>query len=139
MRKTVLAFILLVIAIPTKAEPNWFVRHKRILIVVGVNAAGLGVNAIGLRHCRQGDVENCTAHYGAAWGTFGVEAGATTTFVILGEISHKNGDNLFGNLFSFTPAAFNVAWGINEWHQYAPEPAAQSLKINPLWIREIRK
>lgn len=135
MKIFILIFALCLFATSINAEPNWFARHKRVLAVVGINAAGLAINAAGLRHCRQGDVENCTAHYGAAWGTFGVQAGVTTTFVILGEVAHKSGDSKLGNILSFTPAAFNTAWGINEWHQYGPEKDSTSLKINPLWLR----
>lgn len=121
-------------------KQNWFVRHKRVLTVVAVNGAALGINAVGLKHCRQGDVENCTAHYGAAWATYGAWAGVTATFVVLGEVTHKDGNHVVGNLLSFTPAAYNVAWGINEWHQYGPETdSASSLKINPLWMNQFRK
>jgi hypothetical protein len=130
--------LFLVLTTSADAEPSWFVRHKRVITVIAVNGAALGINAAGLKHCRQGDVENCTAHYGSAWGTYGAWAGVTGVFVVMGEVTHKS-NPVLGNFLSFTPPAYNGAWGINEWHQYAPEKdSTSSLKINPLWIGKLR-
>jgi hypothetical protein len=132
--RTLLLFLLF--TLPVNAGPIKFVKeHKRFFKMELANAAGVTINAIGTAHCRTGDVENCTGHYGAAWATFAVQA--TMGLVVaptLAEWSWRDGDKTLGYVIGYTPAAFNAAWGVNEWHQYGPENSIQRD-----WLYNVRR
>jgi hypothetical protein len=110
-------------------KPNWFHRHKRALTTLGINLAADGVLAWGLAHCRQGDVEKCLAHYGAAWGTYAAAVtGSTVLSVTLSENCYNSQDNKWlCRSLAYGPSAFMVGFGIQQYYQYTPETSTASL------------
>lgn len=121
MRKTITLIFLTVFFTGTvQAGPVRWVKHQfrehptRTAIIIGFGAAT--VNGIGLKHCREDNVENCQAKYGSAWLSFGA-----VTVTNLAVISATNGclkehSVPFCSLFSYGGSAAQAGFGVNQWH-----------------------
>jgi len=110
--------LLLLWASTVSAGPlDWAKHHKRFLLMDGAAIAGASIDAAGLHHCRRTNgVEPCTAHYGAAWATFGITTGLTTIVMpSVAESCWKNDGGKFCNIFAYSGSAAQAAWGVHEW------------------------
>lgn len=76
-----------------------------------------GIHAAGLRHCRQGSVENCDGKYGAAWGIF---ATVTVANLIMVPVSEKI-EGKTGWAISLGSSGAQLGHGIYEWRKKANE------------------
>lgn len=116
MRK--LLFLALFCCSTAQAGPrDWLSHHKRFLLMESAAVAGASIDAAGLHHCRKTNgVEPCTAHYGAAWATFGITTGLTT--IVLPSVAEgcwKNEGGKFCNIFAYSGSTGQAAWGLHEW------------------------
>jgi hypothetical protein len=116
-----LALILaLLFALPANAGPiHWAKHHKRFLLMEGAAIGSTAIGAYGLKHCRDVDVERCTGHYGAAWGIFGFETGATFAMTAVAEGCWKDGGGKPCYVLGYSATAFETWWGIHEYRRRA--------------------
>lgn len=123
--KVFLLFVALALggSLPTEAGPkDWITHHKRFLFMEGAALAGAGIHAYGLHHCRQGGVERCDEHYGAAWQGFAWSTGLTVIVLpSAAEGCWKNEGGKFCNLLAYSGSSFQAAWGFHEWGINAPK------------------
>jgi len=124
MRHTAAILVLLLAAGTAQAGPrNWLhsarlaaVAHpKTVKFAVAIVAAS--VHAAGLKHCRQGSVENCDGKYGAAWGIF---ATVTVANLIMVPVSEKI-EGKTGWAVSLGSSGAQLGHGIYEWRKKANE------------------
>jgi len=124
MRKLVLLFTLW-FAVPVQAGPlGWLERQirehpTRTAFIVGTGAAT--VHFFGLRHCRQGSVENCEAGYGSAWGSFGVVTGANFAMIAVSDSCRKNEGGKFCNVLAYGGSGTQASLGILQWRNKSNE------------------
>lgn len=100
---------------PAEAFP-WKFFGKQAVVV-----AGALIEARGIQHCRQGDVERCLGHYGSGWTIYGVETGMSELGLVLSskcesEQSHWKGCYLFWP----TPSVVQTIQGITQYRDYGP-------------------
>jgi hypothetical protein len=103
-----------------RAIASQFREHPtRTALILGGVAAG--VHAGGLRHCRQGSVENCQAKYGAAWASYGAATGIN--FVVVASTSGcwRDQSKKFCSLFAYSGSAAQLGFGINQWKKKGGE------------------
>jgi len=111
--RRILYSLVLFLAAPTicfGGPISWLKAHPKTtkLLAAGISA---GVYAEGLHECRLHGVENCDAHYGAAWATYGVTVGLDLLAI---PISEKIGGKA-GAAISFGGSAAMLGWGIYQW------------------------
>jgi hypothetical protein len=115
--------LFLLFPLAAQAGPVDFMKHqfrdhplRTQLIFAGVAS---GVHAYGLHECRIVNVENCDAHYGAAWGSYGVTVGLNLVGVLVGhELGGKG-----GNSIAYGSSAAQLGWGAYQWHGGLNKPA----------------
>lgn len=113
---------LLALAVPAPAGPkDWVKHHKRFLVMESAATGSALIGAYGLHHCRQGDVERCTGHYGAAWGIFGTGVGLNLAMTGAAEGCWKNEGGKFCNILAYSGSAAQFGWGIHQWTAKAAE------------------
>jgi hypothetical protein len=109
-------FAVLLLATTASAGPlNWAKHHKRFLLMEGAAVTATAVGAYGLKHCRDVDVEHCTGHYGAAWGIFGFEVGASFAMTAVAEGCWKDGGGKPCYVLGYSASAFETWWGVHEY------------------------
>ena len=123
-----LLILFLIAALPTQASPKRLMRAiasqfrehptRTAFFVAGGAAA---VHGFGLRHCRQGSVENCQAKYGAAWASYGAATGIN--FVVVASTSGcwRDQSKKFCSLFAYSGSAAQLGFGINQWKKKGGE------------------
>lgn len=111
-----LAILLLLIPSLAQAGPLHWLKRQAVehplrtkFIFSGVSAA---VYAEGLHQCRIVNVENCDAHYGAAWGSYTATVSLNVVAQIVG---HKLGGKQ-GNAIAYGGSAAMLGWGAYQWH-----------------------
>lgn len=103
--------LLLLFALPAEAGPlSWVKRHPVAAKLIYAGAAA-GVYAEGLHQCRIPNVENCQAHYGAAWGTYG----ATVGIDLIGQLVGQKIGGKTGNAIAYGGSTAMLGWGIWQW------------------------
>lgn len=109
-------FLALLFALPAEAGPlSWVKRQlqdhptRTRIITTAVTSA---IYAEGLHRCRLGGVENCQAHYGAAWGTYG----ATVGLNLIGQLVGQKIGGKTGNAIAYGGSTAMLGWGAWEWH-----------------------
>src|SRR5882672_11193711 len=85
----------------------------RTAFIVGAGAAT--IHFFGLRHCRQGSVENCEAGYGAAWASFGVVTGANFAMIAVSDSCRKNDGGKFCNVLAYGGSGIQTSVGVVQW------------------------
>ena len=118
MKHLLAVVVCLVLASSAPAGPlEWAKHHKRFLLMEGAAVAGASIDAAGLHHCRRTNgVEPCTAHYGAAWATFGITTGLTTVVLpSLAEACWKNDGGKFCYPLAYSGSVGQAAWGVHQW------------------------
>lgn len=120
--------LLLLFALPAEAGPlAWVKRHPIAAKLIYAGAAA-GVYAEGLHQCRIPNVENCQAHYGAAWGTYG----ATVGLDLVGQLVGQKIGGKTGNAIAYGGSTAMLGWGIWQWHGGLNNPKEDSdAKIHP--------
>ena len=114
--------LLLLCALPAEAGPlAWMKRHPLATEIIG-GVISAGVSARGLQVCRQQNVENCTAHYGGAWASYG--AAEALHFTAIG-IGHKIGSKT-GAVIAHGSNALDLGYGAWEWHGGLNKPKGDS-------------
>lgn len=86
--------------------------------VVTTIVAG-SIYAVGLHECRIHNVENCQAHYGAAWGSYAATMSADVVAQIIG---YKLG-GWTGGAISYGSNIGVIAWGAYQWHGGLNKPS----------------
>jgi hypothetical protein len=126
IRKLFTIAALLIFTSTVNAGPiEWAKHHKRFLLMEGAAVGSAIIGAQGLKACRSTGVEKCTAHYGAAWATFGVGTGLNFAMTGVAEGCWKNEGGKFCNIFAYGGSAVQAGWGIHEWRLKAPKDATQ--------------
>ena len=124
--KRLALLLLLAVPIAAQAGPVDFLKRQfhdhplRTQLVFAGVASGVGVR--GLQVCREQNVENCTSHYGAAWGTFGAGVGLNFLGVLVG---HELGGKT-GNAIAYGGSAAQLGWGSYQWHGGLNKPKEQA-------------
>lgn len=114
--------LLLLFALPAEAGPlSWVKRHPLATEIIG-GVVSAGVSARGLQVCHQQNVENCTAHYGSAWATYGVNEGLHGVAILVG---HKIGGKT-GAAIAHGSNAVDLGYGAWEWHGGLNKPKGDS-------------
>lgn len=116
--RNLLAFaLLLLLPHAAQAEPNWFHRHRRMLLVEAAAVAGASIHAYGLHHCRRTNgVEPCDAHYGEAWASYGIATGMNVLVMpAVASACWKDDLGHFCDAFAWAPPIAQGAWGIHEF------------------------
>ncbi len=135
MKKFILLFTLW-FAVPVHAGPfDWIKRQirehpTRTAFVVGTGAAT--VHFFGLRHCRQGPVENCEAGYGSAWASFGVVTGGNLAAIVVSDSCRKNDGGRFCNVLAYGGSGTQASLGIIQWRNKDNEKVFQSDSFHSL-------
>jgi len=121
LRRLIAVVLLSAFAQSATAGPlDWFKRHPTATAFIAAGGAAT-VHAIGLRHCRQGSVENCQAKYGAAWASYGAATGIN--FVVVASTSGcwRDQSKKFCSLFAYSGSAAQLGFGINQWKKKGGE------------------
>ena len=117
MTKLFLLSLALLLTLPAEAGPiHWMKRHPVATSFLAGGAAA-AIHAVGLRHCRQGSVENCQAKYGSAWASFGLVTG--TNFAVIAATSGcwKDQDRKFCSIFAYGGSAAQAGFGVSQWRK----------------------
>lgn len=125
MRRLLILASLLAFALPAEAGPLSFVKRQvrdhplRTQLVFAGVASGIG--GYGLHVARVQNVENATAHYGAAWPTFGAGVGLNLVGVFVG---HKLGGKT-GDTIAYGSSFLQLGYGAWEWHGGLNKPSEE--------------
>ena len=111
-------FLLLALLLPPVANAgpiDWAKRQVRehpVRTRFVTTAIAGAIYAEGLHQCRLVNVENCDAHYGAAWGSYAATMGLDAVGQIVGyKVGGKTGDAI-----SYGGTAGVLAWGAYQWN-----------------------
>jgi len=131
MKRLLLLLLLTsVLAAPLQAGPlDWVKRQfrehpTRTAFIVGGAAAT--VHGLGLRHCRQGSVENCQEKYGAAWQGFAWSTGINFAVIASTKNCWKEQSAKFCSLFAYGGSAAQLGFGIDQWMKKGPHEKVDS-------------
>lgn len=110
---------------PLKRVAHAVTTHKRFWIMEGAAIAGATVHAVGLRHCRRGDVEQCDEKYGQAWAWYGFISGYSLIAqpAIAEGCWKENPDAKFCRLFAHSATAYQFSQGVLDFRAYRPKSA----------------
>lgn len=89
-------------------------RHPVAASLVFGTAAAI-VDGLGMQHCRQINVENCRAKYGAAWQSFTFTTVANFGVIAAIKDCWKEQDWKFCSAFAYSGSAVQLGFGINQW------------------------
>lgn len=79
------------------------------------------VDFFGLRHCREGSVENCRSQYGSAYGSFGAATGANFAVIAATSGCWRDQNKAFCSIFSYGGSAVQLGFGINQFRKKGGE------------------
>jgi hypothetical protein len=134
MKKLLLLFLLF--ALPVEAGPLELLKHpirtmQRHPIATAFAFAGVAatVDLFGLRHCREGSVENCRAKYGAAYGSFGAATGMNFAVIAATSGCWKDQNKAFCSIFSYGGSAVQLGFGINQFRKKGGEREKENLRF----------
>jgi hypothetical protein len=103
-----------------RAIANQFREHPtRTAFFVAGGAAT--IHGFGLRHCRQGSVENCQAKYGAAWASYGAATGINFAVIASTSGCWRDQSKKFCSLFAYGGSAAQLGFGISQWKKKGGE------------------
>lgn len=123
--KPTLLFALL-FALPAHAGPINWIKHHPVQTQIIFSGIAAGVAAEGLHQCRIQNVENCQAHYGAAWGAYGATVGLNLVGVLVG---HNLGGKV-GKSVAYGSSTIMLGWGAYQWHGGLNKPKEDNAKPN---------
>jgi hypothetical protein len=128
MKRLFILAVIFLMASRAEAGPLDFFKHpirtmQRHPVLTAFAFAGVAatVDGFGLRHCREGDVENCRAKYGAAYGSFGAATGANFAVIAATSGCWKDQNKAFCSIFSYGGSAVQLGFGINQFRKKGGE------------------